>query len=97
MKGQMVGRKPHASDPVVCMSIPMKRYTYYLDDVLQKRTDKVDGDLDESLEDVHETIAIATSEALRTLARSGWRSGTWTMEAKDERGVSACKITFSAT
>ena len=74
----------------------MKHYTYYLDEVAQGRTVEAIGDLDESIEEVRETIAIAASEALRTLARGGWRNGSWTMEAKDESGISACKITFSA-
>lgn len=73
------------------------RYTYYLDDVTRERTDESIGESNESLKDVHEAIATAASEALRTLSRSGWRSGTWTMEAKDENGLSVCKITVSAT
>ena len=74
----------------------MMRYTYYLDEVAHGQTVETNGDLDESLEDVRQSIALAASEALRTLARGGWRDGSWTMEAKDANGVSACKITFSA-
>ena len=97
MKSLFFGKVRHTGNYAGYVSLSMKRYTYHFEEIVRGGINRFDSDVDESLEDVREAIALAASEALRTFAHSGWRDGTWTMEAKDESGASVCKMTFSAT